>query len=150
MFWDTSALIPLVLPERRSAALTDAVVADREVTVWWGTPVECLSAAYRRHREAPLPSQVLSAALSRLRAIVEDADTVAPTDDVRRRAGRLVAAHPLRAADALQLAAALVWCEEQPSGELFVCLDQRLRDAAQREGFTLVPESIDQGPEHLA
>lgn len=146
MFWDTSAIIPLVLPERRSAALTEAVVSDREVTVWWGTPVECLSATYRRHRETPLPSSVLNAALGRLRAIVEDADTVAPTDDVRRRAGRLVAAHPLRAADALQLAAALVWCEEQPAGELFVCLDQRLREAAQREGFTLVPESLDEEP----
>lgn len=140
MFWDTSALIPLVLPEARSAALTQAVTADREVTIWWGTPVECLSATYRRHRETPLPAPVLNAALSRLRAVVEDADTVAPTDEVRRRAGRLVAAHPLRAADALQLAAALIWCEEQPAGEIFVCLDERLREAARREGFTLTPE----------
>src|SRR5262245_28330470 len=140
MFWDASAIIPLVLPEPRSAALTEVVTADREVTLWWGTPVECLSAAYRRHREHPLPAALLAAALDRMRAVVEDADTVAPADDVRRRAGRLVASHPLRAADALQLAAALIWCEEQPAGEAFVCLDERLRDAARREGFTLVPE----------
>jgi predicted nucleic acid-binding protein len=140
MFWDTSALIPLVLPEPRSTMLTESVAADREVTLWWGTPVECLSATYRRHREAPLPAPVLNAALNRLRAIVEDADTIAPSDEVRRRAGRLVAAHPLRAADALQLGAALIWCEEQPGGEMFVCLDERLREAARREGFTLVPE----------
>jgi uncharacterized protein len=140
MFWDTSALIPLVLPEPRSAVLTEALAADREVTLWWGTPVECLSATYRRHRESPLPAPLLTAALSRLRALVEDADTVAPTDEVRRRAGRLVAAHPLRAADALQLAAALVWCEEQSAGEAFVCLDERLREAARREGFSLLPE----------
>jgi predicted nucleic acid-binding protein len=140
MFWDTSALIPVVLPEGRSAPLTDALTADREVTLWWGTPVECLSATYRRHRETSLPGSLLTAALNRLRALVEDADTVAPTDDVRRRAGRLVAAHPLRAADALQLAAALIWCEEQPAGEAFVCLDERLREAARREGFTVMPE----------
>ncbi len=140
MFWDTSALIPLVLPERRSALLAEAAAADRELTIWWGTPVECLSATYRHHRERPLPGVVLDAALARLRAVVEDTDAVAPTDDVRRRAGRLVAGHPLRAADALQLAAALIWCEEQPAGERFVCLDERLRDAARREGFTLVPE----------
>jgi predicted nucleic acid-binding protein len=140
MFWDTSALIPLVLPEPRSPALTDAVTADREVTVWWGTPVECLSAMYRRHRDSPLPAPVLNAGLTRLRALVEDADTVSPTDAVRRRAGRLVALHPLRAADALQLASALVWCEEQPAGEVFVCLDDRLREAARREGFTVLPE----------
>jgi hypothetical protein len=47
--------------------------------------------------------------------------------------------HPLRAADALQLAAALIWVEEQPHGESFVSLDPRLRDSAAREGFTLVP-----------
>jgi len=140
MFWDTSAVIPLLLPEARSTALTAALASDREATLWWGTPVECLSAIYRRHREAPLPPQLLTAALNRLRALVEDTDTVAPTDEVRRRAGRVVAAHPLRAADALQLGAALVWCEEQSHGETFVCLDDRLREAARREGFSLVPE----------
>ncbi len=140
MFWDTSAIIPVLLPEPRSAALTEALAADREVTVWWGTPVECLSAIYRRHRESPVPAPLLTEALSRLRALVEDADAVSPTDEVRRRAGRLVAAHPLRAADALQLGAALVWCEEQSHGEVFVCLDDRLREAARREGFSLVPQ----------
>jgi len=140
MFWDTSAIIPVLLPEPRSAALTEALAADREVTVWWGTPVECLSAIYRRHRESPVPAPLLTEALSRLRALVEDADAVTPTDEVRRRAGRLVAAHPLRAADALQLGAALVWCEEQSHGEVFVCLDDRLREAARREGFSLVPQ----------
>jgi hypothetical protein len=140
MFWDTSALIPLILPEARSGLLSEAIAGDREVTLWWGTPVECLSAIYRRHRDRPVPAALLTAALHRLRALVEDADTVAPTDEVRRRAGRLVAAHPLRAADALQLAAGLLWCEEQSAGETFVCLDERLRDAARREGFSLLPE----------
>ena len=140
MFWDTSAIIPVLLPERRSQDLTEQLAADREVTLWWGTPVECLSAIYRRHRESPVPAPVLTEALNRLRALVEDADTVAPTDDVRRRAGRVVAAHPLRAADALQLGAALMWCEEQSHGEVFVSLDDRLREAARREGFSLSPE----------
>jgi hypothetical protein len=140
MFWDTSAIIPVLLPEPRSAALTEALASDREVTLWWGTPVECLSAVYRRHRDSPVPAPLLTEALNRLRALVEDADTVSPTDEVRRRAGRLVAAHPLRAADALQLGAALVWCEEQSHGEVFVCLDDRLREAARREGFSLVPQ----------
>lgn len=139
MFWDTSALVPVLFPEARSADLATVLGGDRAVTIWWGTPVECLSATYRRHREAPLPAPVLDAALVRLRALVEDADTVLPTDEVRRRAERLVAAHPLRAGDALQLASALIWCEDQPAGEAFVCLDDRLRDAARREGFTLIP-----------
>lgn len=139
MFWDSSAVVPLLVAEAASAVTSAIVLEDREMTIWWATPLECQSALYRRHRDAPLTSDVMSAAAERLRAIVEHADTVAPTDEVRRRAGRLVSVHPLRAADALQLAAALIWCEEQPHGEVFVCLDARLRDAAQREGFDVRP-----------
>jgi uncharacterized protein len=139
MFWDASALVPLLVPEARSSDLAAAIGRDTEPTVWWGTPVECLSAIYRRHRERPLAGDVLAHALERLRALVEDGDAVLPTDHVRRRAGRIVATHPLRAADAFQLAAALIWCEEHPAGETFVSLDDRLREAARREGFTLLP-----------
>lgn len=139
MFWDSSALVPLLLPEDRSAALTAELLADKEPTIWWATPLECQSAIQRRHREALLSSAELAVATERLRALIELLNTVAPTDDVRRRAARLVAVHPLRAADALQLAAALIWCEEQPHGEKFVSLDERLRRAAASEGFDLVP-----------
>lgn len=139
MFWDSSALVPLLVAERRSDDLTRLLSNDREVTVWWGMPVECLSALYRFHRETPLHQVALTLAIERMRALVEDADTVAPTDQVRRRASRLVATHPLRAADGLQLAAALIWCEEQPSGEGLVSLDERLRNAASREGFSVLP-----------
>jgi predicted nucleic acid-binding protein len=139
MFWDSSAVVPLLLPEARSELLAQSLAAEREMTLWWGTPVECLSAIYRRHREAPMPAATMNAVVERLRAVVEDADTVSPTDDVRRRAGRLVASHALRAGDALQLAAALIWCEEQPNGESFVCLDEQLCEAARREGFTVLP-----------
>jgi hypothetical protein len=90
---------------------------------------------------SPLPPASLARATERLRSLVELADTVPPTDEVRRRAARLVAVHPLRAADALQLAAALLWCEEQPHNEGFVCLDDRLRDAARNEGFDVRPEA---------
>ena len=139
MFWDSSALVPLLLAEARSAPLTALLADDKEMTMWWATPLECQSALYRRHREAPLPADAMTAATERLRAIVEHADTVSPTDEVRRRAARLVSVHPLRAADALQLGAALIWCEEQPHGEAFVSLDARLRDAALREGFDIRP-----------
>jgi predicted nucleic acid-binding protein len=139
MFWDSSALVPLLLPEPRSTAMTQLIAADKGTVMWWATPLEVQSAVYRRHRATPLPSPVLKLAVERLRALVEYANTVAPTDDLRHRAGRLVAVHPLRAADALQLAAALIWCEDQPQTETFVSLDERLRSAATREGFTVSP-----------
>jgi len=139
MFWDSSALVPLLLPEERSAALTAQLGTDKDPTIWWATPLECQSAIQRSRRDAALPQAALTLATDRLRALVELMDTVSPTDEVRRRAARLVAVHPLRAADALQLAAALIWCEEQPHGEGFVCLDARLRDAARSEGFDVTP-----------
>jgi predicted nucleic acid-binding protein len=139
MLWDSSALVPLLLPEARSEVLTRLLAADSEPVIWWGTPLECQSAIQRRHRERPLLQAELTAASDRLRLIVQHADSIAPSDDIRRRAARLLSFHPLRAADALQLAAALIWCEEQPHGEAFVSLDDRLRDAALREGFAVQP-----------
>ncbi len=55
------------------------------------------------------------------------------------RVGDRPKTHPLSAADALQLAAGLLWADGRPAHHDFVCLDQRLREAAQREGFRVLP-----------
>lgn len=139
MFWDSSAVIPLIVPAVQSKTLTGHLAADREVTVWRGTPVECAAALYRSHREESIGQAALDAALVRLHAFTEDADTVAPGEFVRRRASELLAAYSLRAPDAFQLAAALAWCVGHPRGERFLSLDDRLSEAARREGFTVLP-----------
>jgi uncharacterized protein with PIN domain len=69
MFWDSSALVPLLLPEDPSEALTRLLADDDEPVIWWATPLECQSALQRRHREAPLPADQLSAAIERLRQL---------------------------------------------------------------------------------
>jgi hypothetical protein len=140
MFWDSSAVVPLLLPDVRSAEIATLLRSDAEPALWWVSPVECQSALYRRHREGVLPPAALAQALERLKALMADVDVVAPAPPLRERAGRLLAGHPLRAADALQLAAALVWCNESPQGDAFVCLDERLAEAARREGFTVLPD----------
>lgn len=81
-------------------------------------------------------------AVGLLKAFRVGATEVRPSDEVRARAMRLLSIHPLRAADALQLAAALVWCRERTAGAGFVCLDGRLREAAGREGFEVLPRSL--------
>ncbi len=140
MFWDSSAIVPLLLAERRTSSLESLLGSDPEMVIWWGCPVECQSALYRRYREKTLSLELLTQGLGRLGMICEDAQTVAATTPVRLRAGRLLATHALRAGDALQLAAALVWCEEQPAGHTVVCVDERLLQAAQQEGFSVLPE----------
>jgi len=141
MFWDSSALVPVIVPEGRSADLLRRLRSDRDPVIWWATPVECRSAVLRRKREGG-PAQVLDKALRRLDTVVLGVAIVGATDQVRVRAGRLLATHPLRAADALQLAAALIWSDGAPQGESFVCLDDRLRAAAEVEGFLAVPPTV--------
>lgn len=140
MFWDSSALVPLLVLEGSSEGLRNLLKEGGTLAMWWVSPVECATALYRRHREQPFPSPVLRGALSRLDAMIEGATVIVPTDPVRRRTRRLVATHPLRAADALQLAAALAWCDDDPRDAGFVCLDERLREAATCEGFQVFPE----------
>ena len=133
-------MVPVLVTETQSEPMASLLRTDPGFVLWWASSVECQSAVYRRHRDGELPLRVLDKTLVRLKALVDNADIVAPTLRVGERAGRLVAAHPLRAGDALQLAAALVWCNDAPQGDAFVCLDGRLREAARREGFTVLPE----------
>ena len=140
MFWDSSSLIPLLLPESRSAVLTSAFNDDRHPVIWWVTPVECHSALARVAREKPLSRDEVRRAVERLRTIRSRVNEIAPSDDIRARAIHLLGAHSLRSADALQLAAALAWCEGQPAGEILVSNDRRMREAAKQEGFEIRPE----------
>jgi hypothetical protein len=139
VFWDSSAVVPQLVPEDSSPGVNALLRSDQAVVLWWASPVECQSAIYRRYRDGALPEASLTGALARLQTLVLYVDFIVPSTRVRERAGRALAAHPLRAGDALQLAAALVWCEEAPQGDSFVCLDERLREAARREGFTVLP-----------
>jgi len=69
-----------------------------------------------------------------------------PTDRIRALAERLMDTHPLKAADAMQLAAAYRWAAEQPSGYEFVSLDRQLRTAANSEGFIILPTDAAMNP----
>lgn len=112
--------------------------SDSDLIAWWGTRVECDSALSRLEREAALSAASVSKAFERLDRLVESWQEVQPRDVLRDLGRRLLRTHPLRAADALQLAAALVAAEGNPQSLPFVCLDDRLALAAQREGFIVV------------
>ena len=138
-FWDSSAIIPLCLKEKTSEAIKGLMKDDEDIVVWWTTRIECLSALSRRQREGVLPSADEAKARTVLSALAATWSEVQPTETVRLRAERLLSIHPLRAADALQLASALIWAQETPRGLDFVCLDQNLREAALKEGFSVQP-----------
>ena len=137
-FWDASAVVPLLLAEPQRAALLAELERDPLMFVWWGTPVECTSAIARREREGALGLQEARAALERLKSLALSWQEVLPSDAVRATALRLLRVHPLRSADSLQLAAAVVAAERDPASLPLVSLDDRLSDAAMREGFEIV------------
>jgi predicted nucleic acid-binding protein len=142
-FWDSSALFPLLHLEKISEQLFALQDRDPELVIWWGSRVECASAIARLYREQRLNDAEVIELRSLLDRTLTLAVEVAPSFALRDRAERLVAMHPLRAADAFQLAAALVWAREQPSRRGFVTLDQQLRRAALREGFDVLPRSAE-------
>jgi uncharacterized protein len=137
-FWDTSALVPLFLEQPVSEKVRVLLEEDRAIAVWWGASVECWSAFARLRRDGRITAEeedVAAGVLERLRASFFE---IFPGEEVRRRAQRLLRLHPLRAADALQLAAALTWADSTAGGEMVV-FDKRLADAARLEGLNPVP-----------
>jgi len=137
-FWDTSALLPLLVDEPARERLIGLLEEDSEVLAWWGTPVEIASAVARREREGLLTADEVAAALAGARVLADGWHEIVPSDAVRRTAERLLRTHALRAADALQLAAALIAADHDPTSLELVCMDERLRIAARREGFTVL------------
>ena len=137
-FWDTSALLPLLVEEPRSPAMIALLRADPAAAVWWLTPVECWSALARLEREQRLTEEQVAAAAGLLDESKRRWTEVPPIERVRDQAARLLRLHPLRAGDALQLAAALVLSDFEPHTLPLVTLDDRLASAARREGFTVL------------
>lgn len=139
-FWDASAILPLLVEESTSSATVDLLARDQQVVVWWATETECVSAIARLEREESLTDRVVAEVLRRLDSMKNAWYEVQPVAGVRVTARRLLRVHPLRAADALQLAAAIAAAEQDPSTLDMVCLDDRLRSAAGKEGFTVLPQ----------
>ena len=119
-------------------AAHDTLTGDNGLIVWWGTPVECASAIARAERDARIDADGTSEALAALRLLRSGWSEIDATARLRDIAERLARVHPLRAADALQLAAATVAAEGQPGSLPFVSLDDRLTVAADREGFPII------------
>jgi hypothetical protein len=140
-FWDSSALVPFIVRQRASARMRSLYRSDSGVLAWWSTRVECESAVARLERQGLLPRRSAAAARGRLQRFAETWQEVQPSDTVRDNALRFLRVHDLRAADALQLAAAAAAAEGRPATLAVVCLDDHLAAAAEREGFPLLEAS---------
>jgi predicted nucleic acid-binding protein len=134
-YWDTSGIVPLLVRQRKTRDMERLLAEDPAMVTWWGTPVECLSAIMRMVRDGSLTADAARDAEIRLLALRNGWDEVLPGEACRRTAERMLRVHSLRAADALQLAAALIASDHDPARLGMVCLDERLNEAGRREGF---------------
>jgi uncharacterized protein len=137
-FWDSSAIIPLLIHEPTSPWASATHRDDFVMAAWWGAAVECVSALARRERDGEIEAATSVAGLDRLDELAASWLEIAPTTRVRRTAIRLLRVHPLRATDALQLAAGITAAEDHTASMPFVTSDARLALAAQREGFEVI------------
>ncbi len=133
-FWDTSALVPLCVPQVATPRLS--VLSDTyDAAVWWATPVELASALARLERLKEITGTDAINARRLAKGLADWWYMIDPSDELRSQAIRLVDRYDLRAADSLQLAAALEWCGDVPQGHVFLAADRRLREAALLSGF---------------
>lgn len=139
-FWDASAIVPLLIVEPTTETMQAIAAQDPAMLVWWATEVECASALARLERDGALEAPAVTAAFDRLKQLAGGWHEIDPSDAVREAAVRFLRVHPLRIADALQLAAAFVAAERRPSSLEVITLDDRLAAAASKEGFVLVGE----------
>ena len=140
-FWDSSAIIALVADEPAGPEARQTLEADPHMAVWWGTPVECVAAIARKERIGVAGAGQVAEGLRRLEDLAHDWHEVQPDRPLRLLARRLVRVHPLKAADALQLAAAVVVAEQEPAKIGFVSFDGQLNKAAALEGLAVLDGS---------
>lgn len=133
-YWDSSALVPLCVRQPLTPWARE-LYKDHEIAVWWATPVEIASALARLSRMQHIDARELAQSRKLAANLAEEWWVVQPSDVLPARAASLIERHDLRAADALQLAAGLEWCENRPQGRVFLTADQRLREAARLCGF---------------
>ena len=137
-FWDASAVVPLLIAEESSRRLQALAAKDSAMLVWWASAVECISALARLERVGALNPAAMTLALQRLHKLSAGWHEVDPRDEIRETAARFLRVHALRAADALQLAAAFAAAERRPASLEIVTLDERLANAARKEGFVVL------------
>lgn len=138
-FWDTSAIVPLCCFQATSQKLRE-LRRKYEVVAWWASPIEGQSALKRLLRDNEISQTAYQAAVKRLEIQSETWREILPTEKVRELAVNLIETQNLRTLDALQLASALVWCFEKPKGRIFICCDDKLSEAAEKIGFTILPK----------
>lgn len=138
-FWDASAILHICVPGQASSQ-AKTLLRTHPPVVWWTAPAEVRSALERLRRESAITAAAYTASNRRLAELLSSWREIQPTESLRDLACNLLEKYPLRASDALHLAAALVWCKQSPRGRKLVSYDRRLSSVARSVGFDTTEE----------
>lgn len=133
-FWDSSSLVPLCTVQPSTPSVR-ALSRQYSKAVWWAAPVEVHSAIARLARMGEITANGHVQAIVKLEDLRRNWTEIFPDDEVRDRAELMLDRHPLTAADAMQLAAAWIWCDGHPRSRVFISGDAQLLNAAEQAGF---------------
>jgi uncharacterized protein len=134
-FWDTSALVPLCVRQSNTPHAM-ALYKRYQAVVWWATSVEIASALARLVRMQLLAPADWAKARHLASRLADTWSVIQPFDVIRTKATKIIERYDLRAAGALQMAAALEWCQDTPRGRVLLMGDDRLLQAATLVGFS--------------
>lgn len=110
------------------------VVAISELAI-----LEMTSALNRRFLSGELTKRKLDWVLERFYSDLEDYVVVTISSETISLATSLVLKHGLKTLDSLQLASALRIKGIKDEASVFVTFDEKLKNAAEKEGFTVLP-----------
>jgi len=136
-FWDSSAIVPLLAQQPATTQIERWLDQDGQLVVWTFSETEIRSALWRLLRERLLDEEQTLACERLSEKLLLSAHVIHHVEEVKKHARRLLRVHPLRAADALQLGAAITWADGSNEAKVFHAFDLKLRDAARREGFSV-------------
>lgn len=137
-FWDTSAIVPLCVFQEASHAARREHRNFPAKALWWGTHVEVRSSFARLIQNGDIDQAGFETAVKKWIAISQRSRELPPSLRVLEIASDLPDKYGVRALDAFQLAAAMVWCAEKPRNRPFICANKRLGDAAADAGFNVI------------
>jgi len=145
-FLDTSALAKCYLEEQGTERMLDIFESGAVLFVSHLSLVEAASAGMSRFRRGELNGELLVELLACLENDFQLRFRVVPVSAaVLSESVAVVRRHPVRAADAIQLASALSVRGPGKSGPLFVSSDKTLNAAAANEGLEILnPQGSDQ------
>ena len=138
-FWDSPALVPSSSSNQSLQRSSDGLLRTRPSLHGTLTPVELVAALRRLVRDGALVERAAREAEEVVRDLIARAHIVSDVERVKALTIRVLRVHALRAADALQLGAALAWSDGHTEGAILHTFDKRLAEAASREGFRVIP-----------